>query len=86
MDIGQILQLGVSGVLAAGIVALWREFQQLRKEQREDSQKWQETLLTLLREGRADRKAIAQSVGADVPSRTDLPIIPRESTYNTHKS
>lgn len=77
MDIAQILQLGVSGVLAVGIVALWTEFKQLRKEQREDSQAWQAQLIELLQQGRADRQAIAQAVGADVPSKNNLPKIPR---------
>lgn len=75
MDIAQVLQLGVSGVLAVGIVALWNEFKQLRKEQREDSQAWQAQLVALLQQGREDRKAIGQAVGADLSSKADMQII-----------
>jgi len=78
MDIAQVLQLGVSGVLAVGIVALWTEFKQLRKEQREDSQAWQAQLIALLQQGRADRQAIANAVGAEVPSSASLPTIPNK--------
>jgi type II secretory pathway pseudopilin PulG len=78
-NIAQVLQLGLSGVLAAGIVALWQEFKQQRKEQREDQQRFQQILLQLLEAGIEDRQELARAVGADIPSRTDLKVATRRA-------
>lgn len=70
--IAEVLQLGLSGVLAVAVVALWQETRQLRKEQREDAIRWQEILLDMLEQGREDRRAIARQVGVELPeSRND---------------
>lgn len=72
-DVTQILQLGLSGVLAVAVVALWQETRRLRQEQRDDNLRWQQILLEMIEQGREDRRAIASSVGAELPeSRTDL--------------
>lgn len=75
-NIAQILQLGLSGVLAVAVVALWQETRQLRQEQREDMIRWQEILLDMLEQGREDRKALAARLNVDLPeSRTDLNVL-----------
>lgn len=74
--IAEVLQLGLSGVLAVAVVALWQETRQLRKEQREDAIRWQEILLDMLEQGREDRKALAAQIGANLPeSHTDLKVL-----------
>ena len=66
-NIAQVLQLGLSGVLAVAVVALWQETRRLRQEQRDDNLRWQQILLEMLQEGRDDRKALAARVGVELP-------------------
>lgn len=79
-NIAQVLQLGLSGVLAVAVVALWQETRRLRQEQREDSLRWQQVLLEMLQEGREDRKALAARIGAELPESSVRLKILREGT------
>lgn len=79
-NIAQVLQLGLSGVLAVAVVALWQETRRLRQEQRDDNLRWQQILLEMLQEGRDDRKALASRIGVELPeSSTRLKVL-REGT------
>jgi hypothetical protein len=79
-NIAQVLQLGLSGVLAVAVVALWQETRRLRQEQRDDSLRWQQILLEMLQEGREDRKALAERIGVELPESSARLKVLREGT------